>query len=303
MRYCRVAILRSKHRNTATAELLSKSSSNRFQAYITKMEPIFKIITAESAKVPIIVSIPHCGRAFPPELVDHYKSALATNPDDTDFFVDKLYDFLPKMGITTICANYSRWVIDLNRSPKNISLYNDDRIITDLTPTTDFLGNPIYANPVFEPKGKEIERRKKYYFTPYYIQLTKLLKDTKKKFGEAILWDAHSIRRRVPTIQDSPFPDLILGTNDGQTAKSGWIKTVKNSLSDSPYQLNYNHPFKGGNITRHFGNPKENIHAFQLEMSKDLYMDDTETQYHPERAAKVKETLKSTFSALIKAAT
>lgn len=267
------------------------------------MKSLYTIISAESANVPIVVSIPHSGRTFPPELAGHYKQELATNPDDTDFFVDDLYDFLPQMGITTICANYSRWVIDLNRSPKNEALYNDGRIITHLTPTTDFLGNTIYANPVFEPKQKEVERRKKYYFQPYYNKITGLLADTKQQFGKAILWDAHSIRRNVPTIQTAPFPDLILGTNDGQTANDQLIQTVKNSLATSPYNLNYNHPFKGGNITRHFGNPSEHIHAFQLEMAKDLYMDDTETQYHPERTAKMKETLIATFEALIIAVT
>jgi len=265
------------------------------------MESLFRIIAAESAKVPIIVSIPHCGRSFPKELAGHYKQELASNPDDTDFFVNDLYDFLPIIGITTIYAHYSRWVIDLNRSPENTALYDDGRIITNLTPTTNFLGNPIYANPVFKPKRKEVERRKKYYFQPYYDEITKLLNATKEKFGQAILWDAHSIRRSVPTIQQAPFPDLILGTNDGQTADNRLIQIVKDSLVNSPYELSYNHPFKGGNITRHFGNPTENIHAFQLEMTKDLYMDDTETQYHSERAAKVKETLISTFEALIAA--
>ena len=265
------------------------------------MTSVFNIIDAERAKVPIVVSIPHCGRVFPRELTNHYKQALAKNPDDTDFYVDQLYDFLPQMGITTIYANYSRWVIDLNRSPKNEALYNDGRIITNLTPTTDFFGNTIYANPVFKPKQKEIERRKKYYFQPYYDKITSLLAATKQEFGKAILWDAHSIRRNVPTIQTTPFPDLILGTNDGQTANQQLIEIVKNSLASSRYNLSYNHPFKGGNITRHFGNPNENIHAFQLEMAKDLYMDDTETQYHPKRAAKMKKTLIATFEALIKA--
>jgi len=263
------------------------------------MKSLYVIIAAKSANVPIVVSIPHCGRAFPPELAGHYKQELAKNPDDTDFFVDDLYDFLPQMGITTICAQYSRWVIDLNRSPKNEALYKDGRIITNLTPTTDFLGNPIYANPVFKPRRKEIERRRKYYFQPYYDKITDLLATTKKRFGKAILWDAHSIRRKVSTIQSAPFPDLILGTNDGRTADKSLIQTVKNSLSNSPYDLSYNHPFKGGNITRHFGNPTKDIHAFQLEMAKDLYMDDTETQYHSEKATKVKEVLIATFEALI----
>ena len=263
------------------------------------MQLPYKIINADTKKVPIIVSIPHCGRTFPSALKHQYKKELASNPDDTDFFVDDLYDFLPQMGITTICARYSRWVIDLNRSPKNAALYNDGRIITQLTPTTNFLGEAIYVNPEFEPNSIEIERRKALYFQPYYDKITDLLATTKSQFGKAILWDAHSIRRIVPTIQSTPFPDLILGTNDGQSANGKLIQVVKENLSRGAYALNYNHPFKGGNITRHFGNPVADIHAFQLEMTKDLYMDDSETQYHLERAAKVKQLLIGTFEALM----
>ena len=92
-----------------------------------------------------------------------------------------------------------------------------------------------------------------------------------------------------------------MGTNDGQSANNRLIKIVKNSLSESDYQLNYNQPFKGGNITRYFGRPKDNTHAFQLEMAKDVYMDDTETEYHPQRAAKIQKILKQTFENLIAA--
>lgn len=266
------------------------------------MQLPYKIIDAETEKVPIIVSIPHSSWAFPKELANHYKKELVTNPDDTDFFVDDLYDFLPQLGITTIVARFSRWVIDLNRSPKNEALYTDGRIITQLTPTTNFLGDAIYSNSKFEPTAKEIERRKVLYFQPYYDKITALLAATKKTHGKAILWDAHSIRRLVTTIQPTPFPDLILGTNDGQSANGKLIQLVKDNLTNSAYDLSYNHPFKGGNITRYFGNPAANIHAFQLEMAKDLYMDDTETQYDVVRANNMKQLLKTTFEALIEVA-
>jgi len=99
--------------------------------------------------------------------------------DDTDFFVHKIYDFVTEMGITLIYAHYSRWVIDLNRSPENKALYTDGRIITGLTPTTDFLGNPIYKSAAVEPDYEEIERRKKRYFQPYYNKITALLNSFK----------------------------------------------------------------------------------------------------------------------------
>src|SRR5690242_9403103 len=104
----------------------------------------FNISPATQNQVPILISVPHCGFDFPQELKDQYKSNLASSPDDTDWFVNKLYDFAPSMGMTMISAVYSRWVIDLNRDPKSKPLYSDGRIITGLCPTTNFLGEPIY---------------------------------------------------------------------------------------------------------------------------------------------------------------
>ena len=106
----------------------------------------FRIIKPSAESVPIIVSVPHCGTAFPPELIHQYKPTLSTAPDDTDWFVDKLYDFVPALGITMITAHYSRWVIDLNRDPESKPLYSDGRIITALCPVTNFLGESIYVN-------------------------------------------------------------------------------------------------------------------------------------------------------------
>lgn len=263
------------------------------------IEKNYTIVPFKEKKIPILVSVPHSGTAFPPELLGHFKTELIANPDDTDFFVHELYNFVSDMGITMIHANYSRWVIDLNRSPKHKPLYTDGRIMTALTPTTDFLGNRLYESEELEPIPPEIDRRIQKYFNPYYKQVQTILDGFVEEFGVAILWDAHSIRRVVPTIQEAPFPDLILGTNDGKSANDQLIQASKKGLNSSEFELSYNAPFKGGNITRHFGKSKNNIHALQLEMCKNLYMDDAELNYHPERAKKMQGILKNTFEQLI----
>ena len=262
------------------------------------MQQNYHIVAPTSKKKPILVSVPHCGTAFPADIAAHYQQQQIARVDDTDFFVHKIYDFVTEMGITLIYAHYSRWVIDLNRSPENKALYTDGRIITGLTPRTDFLGNPIYKSAAEEPDYEEIERRKERYFQPYYNKITEILNSFKTEFGQAILWDAHSIRRQVSTIQEAPFPNFILGTNDGKTASEELIQAAKSGLTSSTYDLTYNTPFKGGNITRHFGNPEQGIHALQLEMIKTLYMDDAERQYHLGRANKLRHTLKFTLDLL-----
>lgn len=260
---------------------------------------LFKIKKAKAPLVPIIISIPHSGTKFPKEIKSHYKKRMRKHLDDTDWYVHWLYKFAPSLGITVIKANLSRWVIDLNRDPESVPLYTDNRLITTNTPTTDFYGNKIYRYKKFEPDQNEINRRLETYYWPYYKQIENLLEERKKQFGKVLLWDAHSIRHKVSTIQKDPFPDMILGNNDEKTAHPDIIKSALNGLKSGEFAVNHNSPFKGGHITRYFGKPEKNIHSLQLEMNKILYMDDNEITYNKDRAKKVQNILQNTMEALI----
>lgn len=259
----------------------------------------FIISPPKQNQVPILISVPHCGINFPDELKDQYKSNLASSPDDTDWFVDKLYDFAPSMGITMISAVYSRWVIDLNRDPKSKPLYSDGRIITGLCPTTNFLGEPLYKDERLVVEQKEINRRLDQYYLPYHTKIQELLYELKAKFGKVLLWDCHSIRQYVPAIHNQKFPDLILGDVDGTSAGASLTETVLKKIRTTNFSLQHNNPFKGGTITRHFGKPLESQHALQLEMTKVNYMDDAEKKYDDKRAHQMRDLLKSVFENLI----
>jgi N-formylglutamate deformylase len=257
------------------------------------------IIEAKGEKVPVILSVPHSGTDFPAELKSHYRAGMTAQIDDTDWFVHDLYNFAPDLGITVIHARYSRWVIDLNRDPESVPLYTDGRIITGLTPSTDFLGNEIYADKKFIPAGEETERRLERYYRPYYQKIESLLQDRIDRFGQVLLWDAHSIRRFVPTIRKEAFPDLILGDNDERSAAKEIIDIALKNLRAGKYEVNHNTPFKGGHITRFFGKPETRVHALQLEMSKIHYMNDDELTFDEERARAMRNLLRPVFEKLI----
>ena len=259
----------------------------------------YKIVLPKNKKVGILLSIPHSGTNFPQELSTNYNKQLSAQPDDTDWYLEKLYDFAAELGITTIQALNSRWVIDLNRNPENTSLYDDGRIITALCPTTDFLGQQIYINKKAHPSKSEVQRRLETYYWPYHHKIDELIKSLKNEFNRVILWDAHSIRRKVETIQNDPFPDLILGNNDRKTADNELINKTLNQLKKSNLTVKDNHPFKGGYITRSKGDLTNNVHALQLEMAKDLYMKNNELDYDNQKADKIKLMLKDTFKTLI----
>lgn len=261
---------------------------------------IFKIIEPTVAKIPVIISVPHAGTFIPEDIKTKMNSELSSKLDDTDWFIDKLYGFANDLGITIITANYSRWVVDLNRNPENQPLYNDGRVITDVVTVTDFNGNQIYKDN-YVPDSEEVSTRVELYHKPYHEKLDELLKITKAEFGKVLLFDAHSIRKSVHGIRSEDFPDLILGDNDETSASPELIKTTIDCLQNKDYDFSHNHPFKGGYITRNFGKPSENIHALQLEMCKTNYMDSSEMTYDEINAERIQVVLKEMFLKLIDA--
>jgi N-formylglutamate deformylase len=130
--------------------------------------------------------------------------------------------------------------------------------------------------------------------------LEEILSDLQSHFADVLLWDCHSIRQVVPTIQKEKFPDLVLGSSDGCSADRALIDSALQNLLKGTYSVQHNHPFKGGYITRNYGNPARRRHALQLEMSKINYMDDAEINYDPRRAKKMGELLNNTLSDLAK---
>lgn len=258
----------------------------------------FQVHYPSGKRIPILVSIPHCGTSFPEELINEYNPALIHAPDDTDWFVNQLYDFAPAMGITMITSVYSRWVIDLNRDPQNKPLYTDGRIITSLCPATNFLGEPLYIDNRKSVNDQDVSQRLDNYYWPYHHELIRLISALKSEFGKLLIWDAHSIRQVVRTIREEKFPDLILGDVNLTSASKEIIESAFQNLGKSSYTLKHNDPFIGGFITREYGKPLDDQHALQLEMSKINYMDDTEARYDNFRAEEMRKLLKRTLSTL-----
>ena len=110
----------------------------------------FHYLPSENKSSPILISIPHCGTEIPAHL------GLQTSIcPDTDWFLEHLYDFAPQLGIAIIHARFARYVVDLNRNPSSVPLYNDGRILTDAIPTTQFDGTALYDTPPTKEQKQE----------------------------------------------------------------------------------------------------------------------------------------------------
>jgi N-formylglutamate amidohydrolase len=261
--------------------------------------PFFAVIDPEGPLLPILISIPHAGTVIPEEDKGLFQASILANLEDTDWALDELYNFAPKMGITVIQANLSRYVIDLNRNPAGERLYADARIETGIVPTQTFSGLPVYEN--FEPTPEFIHARTKKYFDPYYEKIGSILIELRNTFKQVLFFDAHSIVRILPRFPSTPFPDLMLGDREGKSAAPEISALAQAELRrQAIYEVTYNYPFKGGNLTRHWGKPSYGVHSLQLEMCQDLYLNEATKRLNPEKAEKLQLALRSLFLALAK---
>ncbi|MBL4838095.1 MAG: N-formylglutamate deformylase [Kordiimonadaceae bacterium] len=240
---------------------------------------------------PLIVSLPHSGTALGP--FASRMTEIAQQNADCDWHLPTLYSFLYLDDATVLRAKYSRYVIDLNRDPTGKSLYPGQNV-TELCPTTTFDNSPIYIAGQ-QPTEAEIETRIDQYWVPYHDALQAEISRVKDMFGFALLWDAHSVRSCVPRFFEGTLPDLNFGTNDNQTCDPALVNRVLDSATQlKGYETVLNGRFKGGYITRTYGDPRNNVHALQLELSQATYMKETYPyNYLPMKAEVISKTLAS----------
>ncbi len=225
-----------------------------------------------AGSAPMLVSIPHAGTGVPDDIAARFTDTAKSLPD-TDWHVDRLYDFLDELGVSVIAATQSRYVVDLNRPPDGRSLYPGANN-TGLCPTTTFDEAPIYCDGA-APDAAEIAARRAAFWQPYHQRLEAELAAIHARHGIAVLWDAHSIRSQVPRFFEGRLPDLNFGTGGGTSADPALMERLEDVAAGAAvYSAVSNGRFKGGAITRTYGNPAMGCHAVQLELSQITYMDE-----------------------------
>jgi N-formylglutamate deformylase len=218
---------------------------------------------------PLIVSFPHTGTDIPaaiePKLV-----SLWLARKDADHWVDVLYDFAHALGATTIRTSLSRTVIDVNRDPSGASLY-PGQTTTGLCPLETFAGEALYE-PDRAPDAAEIARRRAAYFDPYHAALREQIERLRGGHRAVVVYDAHSILSRAPRLFEGELPQFNIGTDNGATCDAALTKAIESICDRSGMSRVTNGRFRGGWITRHYGKPRNGVHAIQMELAMRGYL-------------------------------
>jgi N-formylglutamate deformylase len=248
---------------------------------------------------PLIISFPHVGLDWPQSLGARPQVNF---PRNADYAVDRLYVRAEALGAATIRARYSRLVVDLNRA--------EDDVSAELVPdhpaprprpslSAPSLGRRPIRNrgvvwrtavgniPLLTTLGyAEFSARIERFYRPYYRALELLIERRRQRFGYAVVLDAHSMPGTVAG-------DLVLGTRGGDACGAelrGVAESILGGQTPSlrkhfgsrwPLELAVDDPYRGGELIATFGRPDQHVHALQLEVSRDLYMDELRCDLSP----------------------
>lgn len=215
---------------------------------------------------PLILGLPHTGTWLPDDVF------ARLNPRgrlllDTDWRIETLYDGLAP-GATTVRATFHRYVIDANRGPDDASLYPGQNT-TGLVSTTDFDGVAIWDQP---PTPADVADRLARFHAPYHAALAAEIERVRARHGVAILYDCHSIRSTIPFLFEGVLPCFNIGTANGAACDPRVEAAAREICAATGRTWVVNGRFKGGWTTRHYGRPRDGVHAIQMELAQSSHL-------------------------------
>jgi N-formylglutamate amidohydrolase len=241
---------------------------------------------------PLVFASPHSGAYYPREFVEASPLELAALRKSEDCYVDELFGDAPELGAPLLRALYPRAYVDVNREPYELdpemfehplpSFVNTTsaRVAAGLGTIARIVGSrrEIYRRKL---SFAEAERRIAGVHKPYHQALRSLIARARDRFGFAVLIDCHSMPSSGLPMDlegETRTVDVVLGDRSGQSCHGALTDAVAGHLAAAGYHVIRNNPYAGGYTTQHYGDPGNGVHALQIEINRQLYMDEATLQ-------------------------
>jgi|TARA_R110002124_G_scaffold45032_1_gene136693 N-formylglutamate amidohydrolase len=256
--------------NPAVGKIVSASSS-------------YSLSNVAAFNFPVLVSVPHAGREYPPELLANLNVSASHLLRLEDRYADRLAASAIASGFPAIIARKPRAWIDLNRNRTEIDPDMVAGMDSAQTPNISrkvrgglgLLPRRLHgAGNLWREKWQHqhvIDRMEKDH-EPYHVMVTHLLEQIRSAYGCALLLDLHS----MPPVFDEGRRKIgfVIGDRFGRSCHSRYVELAGVHFRMQGHHVQTNHPYSGGYILERHGKPARNIHAFQLEVDRSLYLDE-----------------------------
>ena len=242
----------------------------------------YLLIEPARQDVPLVVASPHSGRDY----AQSFLAAARLGPLDLrrseDSFVEELFSGATEHGAPLLCAQFPRAYCDPNREPWELDpAMFADRLPEWVNTTSPRVGAGLGTIARIVTSGESIYRGKLQFaeaeerirncWQPYHDALAGLIARTHARFGACLLLDCHSMPASGGR---QSGPDFVLGDAHGTACSPRVTGLVEATLAAAGYDVRRNDPYAGGYVTRHYGRPREGVHALQIEVARRLYMDE-----------------------------
>lgn len=259
----------------------------------------------------LVLDSPHSGVDYPEDFRHACDTRALRQAEDTH--VEKLYDFAPSMGVAWIEALFPRAYLDPNRDVTEIDeamldapwpgeKVSDANALGKVRLGKGLLwrctdeGVPIYSRKL---PVREVQARIERCWQPYHAAVAQAIEDAHRRHGFSIHINCHSMPA-VAGQYSTDFPglvhaDFVIGDRDGTTASPALSLKVCAHLESLGYSVSYNHPYKGVELVRRYGDPARQRHSIQIEINRKLYMDEVTLELTPAH-----EELKASLRSLVR---
>lgn len=243
----------------------------------------FSILGPVMPQSPLLFAVPHAGRDYPAAVIEQARVPVERLRALEDRHADRIVEFAVREGATAIVAHLARAAIDLNRDPREI----DPAMIEGKIGTERLLASgKVRAGLGLFPRRlpscgelwsgrmalEEIERRIAFAHEPYHRAIAARIEATRAVFGVAVLIDCHSMPP-LPVRQPGGPVRIVVGDRFGAGASAAVVDVAMAVIEGAGLRVARNHPYAGGYTIDRHGKPRRNVHAFQIEFDRSLYLD------------------------------
>ncbi|WP_395394256.1 N-formylglutamate amidohydrolase [Novosphingobium sp. BL-8A] len=247
--------------------------------------PAFTFEGAEPSILPVLIAVPHAGRAYPRALLDDLRHPDSVALRLEDRYVDRIAQAVAReTGAGLLLAQAPRAMIDLNRAPDDIDWDMFGRAARPESPglPSRRARSGLGLIPRRLPGVGELWRRRheradlaariEGIHQPYHDALARHLAALRDRWGAALLLDLHSMPPLPARIGGEP-PRFVVGDRFGATCHGSLIAGAFSWFAAHGAIAAHNRPYAGGYVLERHAVPGEGIHAIQLEVDRSCYLD------------------------------